>query len=464
MNDNPERAIVRLPESRLEKSASAANRIVAAMIDETLVLARSEALSLCHQANARFTIGSYEWCEPDYRQILAWAKALALDPEIVIERLLDDRSIRERPSRFPSWAGTRFEDGKIIALHWDLDHLPLEHFVWINGVDLLFLSFSAHSFDHGGTGKIVKTLQLPFPNLHSVSCGNLGLRELDLTRVGKLEVLECCRTHIAHLDLSCVPLLKALDCSETSVSELDLSHTPHLADLNCELTKVSALNLSRTPNLAGLICGDTEISELDLSEQPSLKQLICGRTNISFLNLCSAPRLTYLDCRETPIEELDLTAVPHLDLLWCSCTRIIELDLSQVSQLTSLDCDFDMALDLSDVPKLKYLNWQCLTIESEEPALSGVPNLRELGFIGAQGASITRLDLSAVPKLERLSLQVNCKLVTLDLSAVPNLTELFCSHTSITELDIRPLTGLKILYYDVSQTRLLQRSDQNFKR
>lgn len=463
MNDNPERSIVRLPESRLEKSASAANRIVAAMVDETLVLARSEALSLCHQANARFTIGSYEWCEPDYRQILAWAKALALDPEIVIERLLDDRSIRET-GHFPNWAGTRFENGRITALHWDLDHLPLEHFVWIDGVDLLFLSFSAHRFDHDGRGKIVKTLQLPFPNLRSVSCGNLGLRELDLTRVGNLEELDCCRTHIAHLDLACVPLLKALDCSETSVSELDVSHTPNLENLNCEVTKVSALNLSCMPNLAGLICGDTEISELALSEQPSLKQLICGRTNISFLNLCSTPRLTYLDCRETPIEELDLAAVPHLALLWCSSTRITELNLAQVPQLTSLDCDSDMRLDLFDVPKLEFLHWECTTSESDEPVLFAVPGLKELNCNGRRGASITQLELSAVPRLERLSLNVSCKLVQLDLSCVPNLTELFCSGTSIPELDIRPLTGLKILYYDVSQTRLLQRSDQNFKR
>lgn len=458
--DNPERSIIPHPDAQMEKAAGGDNRIVTAMVDEALVLARQRSQPI----RAGFNIGAYEWCEPDYRQIVAWSKALALDPEIVIERLLDDRSIRERPGRFPSWAGTRFEDGKIIALHWDLDHLPLEHFVWINGVDLLFLSFSAHSFDHGGTGKIVKTLQLPFPNLRSVSCGNLGLRELDLTRVGKLEGLDCCRTHIAHLDLSCVPLLKELDCSETHVSELDLAHTPMLTYLECNGTKIAALDLSSIPNLGSLCCWETRVSELDLRSVPLLSYLNCQTTAVSKLDLRCVPRLSYLDCRNSPIRALDLGAVPHLDLLWCSSTRITELNLAQVPQLTSLDCDSDMRLDLFDVPKLEFLHWECTTSESEEPVLFAVPSLKELNCNGGRGASITQLELSAVPRLERLSLNVSCKLVQLDLSCVPNLTELFCSGTSIPELDIRPLTGLKILYYDVSQTRLLQRSDQNFKR
>ena len=64
----------------------------------------------------------------------------------------------------------------------------------------------------------------------------------------------------------------------------------------------------------------------------------------------------------------------------------------------------------------------------------------------------------------RDSLQHNGKLQKLDLSAVPDLAELDRSSTPITELDIRPLNRLKILFYDVGQTRLLQRSDQDFER
>src|ERR1700722_19470516 len=38
-------------------------------------------------------IGEYEWCEPDYRQILLWADQLSLPPEEIIRRLLDRRNL-----------------------------------------------------------------------------------------------------------------------------------------------------------------------------------------------------------------------------------------------------------------------------------------------------------------------------------------------------------------------------------
>lgn len=263
------RSLIPIPDRSLENTAGA-RRILSTMVGETLALAREEAETVAN-ASRMFKIGAYEWCEPDYRQILAWAEALTLDPESVVQRLLDDRSIRASVGRFPPWAGTRFEAGKLIALHWDLDHLPLEHFRWVDGVDILFLSFSAHCFSNGN--RPVKTLQLPFPNLRRLSCGNLGLRELDLTRVGKLEGLDCCRTHIAHLDLSCVPLLKELDCSETHVSELDLAHTPMLTYLECNGTNIAALDLSSIPNLGSLCCWETRVSELDLRSVPLLLSL-----------------------------------------------------------------------------------------------------------------------------------------------------------------------------------------------
>ena len=45
----------------------------------------------------RFRIGDYDWCEPDYRQILILAEETGLKPDEVIARLLDQQSLRELP-------------------------------------------------------------------------------------------------------------------------------------------------------------------------------------------------------------------------------------------------------------------------------------------------------------------------------------------------------------------------------
>ena len=84
MPDSPERSIILRPDVQIEKSAGEKRRIVAAMIDESLSLAR---LAQTLEAK-RFRIGQYEWCESDYRQILMWADALELEPEEVVHRLL----------------------------------------------------------------------------------------------------------------------------------------------------------------------------------------------------------------------------------------------------------------------------------------------------------------------------------------------------------------------------------------
>ena len=289
-----------------------------------------------------------------------------------IDRLLDDRSIRENDHGFPTWAGTRFENGKIIALHLDLGRLPLDHFVWVEGVDLSFLSLLTTS-TRDGRGKFVKTLQLPFPDLCCVSCGCLGLCELDLSRVERLEELDCCRNHISELDLSSVPLLRVLNCSETHVSRRNLAHTPMLTHLDCDGTSIAELDLTGVPSLVYLDCCETKISKLELSKVRVLESLRCTYTAVSTLDLWCVPRLTHLDCRSCPMYALDLAAVPHLTTLWCSDTRLSELNLGAIPNLTSFDCDSKIDPDLSGVPSLQYLLWECWASETKQPALSAVP-------------------------------------------------------------------------------------------
>ena len=197
METNQERSIVPRPDTQIEKLVAGDSRIVAAMVNETLAVALRDPCGL----HARFKIGAYEWCEPEYRQILVWARALALDPETVVERLA-----RERASSFPDWGGTRFEGGRMMALQWNLDHLPLENFDWVNGLALQALSFSAKS---STTGKVRK-LSLPLPDLHHLHCVSIGLNELDLQHTPRLQTIDCSWNEIANLDLSHVPMLTSL--------------------------------------------------------------------------------------------------------------------------------------------------------------------------------------------------------------------------------------------------------------
>ena len=44
-----------------------------------------------------FRVGDYEWCDPDYRQILVWARETGLKPEEVVARYIHALMVSKAP-------------------------------------------------------------------------------------------------------------------------------------------------------------------------------------------------------------------------------------------------------------------------------------------------------------------------------------------------------------------------------
>ncbi len=406
--DTPELSIIPRPESQL--AVSGHSRIVGGMVEDALALGREEAVV----QSARFRIGDYMWCEPDYRQILVWAEALKMEPLTVIERLLDDGTFwgTHDPTYSPERALTRFKDGRIETLRWDRRLLPIKKFRWVEGLQITSLHFSPVNQPESS----VPTLPLPLPQLDLLSCRRLGLTALDLSHVHNLT---------------------GLSCDDNRIIELDLSHVPNLTWLSCGGNELTKLDLSHVPNLTGLSCGDNKLTKLDLSHVPNLTYLSCDGNELTKLDLSHVPNLTYLSCGGNELTKLDLSNTPELNVVCCGFNRLSELDLSRFLNLTNLECDLNQLCELD---------------------LSYVPNLTKLR---CSRNRITELDLSCVSNLTRLYCQQN-QLAALNLSNVPNLISLACSENQFTELDIRPLLFLDELGYDAGSTRLIQRPNQTF--
>jgi len=221
------RSLVPLPDATLALARPEAGSVLSKMVRETLDVARGMPL---------FKLGEYEWCEPDFRQILLWAEQLALEPEEVIRRLLDERSAKPIPSdlramsreagndpddtegiMFKIWPTTLFRDGRIVKLNWDCDLLPLSDFRLAGDLKIKCLRIVPGEYP-----KFVSTVQLSLRTLTTLCLENLGIRELDLSDVSYLEFLCCSKNELATLDLSGVPKLEYLDCRINQLSELDI--------------------------------------------------------------------------------------------------------------------------------------------------------------------------------------------------------------------------------------------------
>ena len=316
MPKNDNHSLILLPQSALANKSLGEDRVLSAMVGETLALIPGQQTTL--QA-PRFRIGEHELCGPDFRQILRWAADMDLEPLVFLERLTDlslrcpeVRLLLAIFSEDPRL--TRIANGCLVAIHWDLELLPIEYFQPVETLQIEALSFE--------------------PKLRR-------LLRVDLSAVPRLTELHCNRTGITDLDLSAVPGLKELHCNMTGVTKLDLSAVPGLTKLWCGETDITELDLSAVPGLTELHCNHTGITELDLSAVPGLTELHCNHTGITELDLSAVPELTKLDCRWCGgLTRLDLSAVPELTTLNCSCCEgLTELDIRPLEKLDSLSYD-----------------------------------------------------------------------------------------------------------------------------
>jgi hypothetical protein len=355
------------------------------------------------RSRARFQIGRHEFREPDYCQILIWAKALELDPEALVQALeetsfkykhLRNSSTRwdhgNSPNRWDEGTiGFKVEQGAIKSLAWDFFDLPIKTFDWVQGLCIQSIAVFDGSevqlrrFSAFDIPTEQPNISFSLPCLRQLFIGPIKWTKVDLRDLPGVFVLWCCGT-------------ARIGGRGNQLTKLDLSGLPNLTTLWCNHNTLTTLDLAGVPNLTFLDCRDNELTTLDLS---------------------GVPNLTLLDCNNNLLTELDLTGVPSLTLLDCGNNELTELDLSGVRNLIGLECGYN---------------------------------------------ELNKLDLSGLSGLTQLTCYDN-RLTELDLLNVPNLKRLSCGQNSLTELDVTANTALEYLYCDPS-VNVVKLPSQNFKR
>ena len=210
--EKPRTALITRGPSAVEKLGTGSRTILSQMVWDALVLAKPKGSAL---AVSRFRIGDYEFCDPDYRQILQWAKALRVEPEEIVRRMESEKNT------------FAVIDGKIDSLVWNFELLPITNFEWLSGLSITKLIFK-------GVSQKSPNLSLRLKSLIWLECNDIGLNQLDLSNVPGLTDLWCMKNQLTELDLSNVPGLTDLRCSENQLTELDIRPLKHLVKLKCD--------------------------------------------------------------------------------------------------------------------------------------------------------------------------------------------------------------------------------------
>ncbi len=509
MADKDQNALVVQLGRELQQLGSGSKAIIADMVTDVLSLTSSRSLEV---AVAKFRLGEYELCEPDHKLILMWAAALDMQPEDVIERLvnhspkfMEDPSVdswelmrqEEFRSRSEDFVGSKLfefkvENGSIVSLTLNFLLLPLPDLLLNEGLQIQkigLLSMGHHvRFPHKLT------------SLREFNCYSVFPIEFDFANVPNLEILRCdflwheSQSWNSDFDLSKVPALKELcvylensgggNCLP-SLRKLDFSQVPHLSVLRWSghyIDHISNFKFSKVPRLTVFECNEygefkadiPNIEPLTLPPMPELKEFRCRGHQLKVLDVSNAAALTILDCGDNFLSSLDVSNMLGLTELYCDDNVLRTINLFNVPTLAVLECDgnigrkvrnlitdlareglthVSLSLDLSCVPLLTKL-----TCESASFDLSYVPLLTSLSC-----GPCAPLDLSGVPLLTNLT----CNCTSLDLSCVPLLTSLSCGCCASLDLSSVPMLtslscgtwdgwGVGVRQLDLSMTPLLR--------
>ncbi len=337
-SDEHSRSLIPLPDASLALARPEGGRVLSEMTNEALAVARGP----LHK------IGKYEWCEPDYRQILLWAEELDLEPEEVIRRMLDRGSLyrdkRGLETPVPAWQETVFGNGRIISLNWSLDLLPIGGFTWIEGLEIEYLRIASDaeflrwrrtSFESSREPRY-RHFSGEQPMLISEHSWDWDRMQDHLDKAYFHFLTHAARSKLPLVRVS-LPKLKELRCEGLRIEELDLSNSPSLESLECSYNRLKRLSLANAPALRTLHCACNKLGIIDLAEVPQLQILRCANNEVNEISFGDPLlEMRVLDCHENRIGELDLSSVPNLEELDCSTNPMEQLDLRPLLSVSTL--------------------------------------------------------------------------------------------------------------------------------
>jgi hypothetical protein len=124
MADDERKALVVQGPRSLAEVGAGARKILSSVVSDALTIVSSREKAV---TSTLFRIGSYEFREPDYSQILIWARALRICPVALVNTL-------EKTCFRYGWlpkVAFAVEQGAIVSLPWDVVALAHRCFVWV---------------------------------------------------------------------------------------------------------------------------------------------------------------------------------------------------------------------------------------------------------------------------------------------------------------------------------------------
>lgn len=233
----------------------------------------------------------------------------------------------------------------------------------------------------------------------SLSEDKVGLSELNVSMLPKLQYLSFVGNSIKKIDVSKNPLLTDLNCSRNYLTELDVTNNSNLKTLICEWNEISVLDLSSSSSLEYLNCANNKIANLDISKTKMsyllgndnlITEFILGDKVFDTPGGADKKPYLYMKLNNNKITSINLSKQVNLAWLEITDNKLTSLDISGCVGLGGV------LFNNNEVSDFKFDNisriWE---IQGMNNKLSGNLDFSHL--------TLSRLNLEGNPGLENIT-------------------------------------------------------------
>ncbi|MCR5312067.1 MAG: hypothetical protein K6E54_00180 [Bacteroidaceae bacterium] len=192
-----------------------------------------------------------------------------------------------------------------------------------------------------GNGEL-QTVSVKNKNISAkVYISNVALGEGNITIYANEDVAYFGLTEnntVRDLDLSKLTNVEVINVAKTAVSSVDVSKATKLTSFTFKNSKLTSLDLRNNTALTdnGLYVNDNELKSLILPANNSLTTISCQNNNLEELDLTSSTKLQYLTARENKLKYLDLSHCPELITITVNDNILDSINMTNVDKATTV--------------------------------------------------------------------------------------------------------------------------------
>ncbi len=387
-----------------------------------------------------------------------------------------------------------------------IHHFPNLEFLMIYGSNLQSIDLSRNNrlvYVDLGANSVESIAFTNHPFLNYIGITDNGLKSIDLSGCPNVKKLALSGNLLTAIDLSALSKLESVDVEDNQLTALDVSHNPRLTTIMASDNALTALNVSGNPYLTRLELDNNRLTALDLWNNSSLQYLFVQKNRLSSLNLTGKNylQMVYAEGNRFTIDlqshnTYDLSTLPGSfdagkvsNLVGGSLSgSVLTVDNGVAAISYTYNCgsgySFTFALDLAGLapqvhllinsanfPDAVFRRYLSQTYDTDGSGgldyfeiadvlsiflygeavcdLTGIEHFYNLTHLDCSATNVTRLNLSANPKIRSLSF-ARTAISFVDLSVLPDLSYLECSETALTALDVSHNPKLTDIYCDDS--------------